>query len=79
MSALKQALCALEDPDADLRLQALAVLSELADPEALPEVVTCMQRDPDSRIQAAAAELARHLSAQLQDNPRDPFGQFRIS
>jgi len=74
-----QALSALNDPDPQQRLRALEALSALADPEALPEVVTCMQRDPEPRVQKTAAALARHLSAQLQDNPRDPFGQFRIS
>ncbi len=79
MSTLEQALAALEEADPEQRLQALNDLADLADSSILPTLVSCMQRDPDPVVQARAADLARFLSAQVTNNPRDPYGQFRIS
>lgn len=78
MSRLEQALAALQERDPEQRLAALAVLAELSDPDALPALVTCMQRDSDRRVRAASAQLSRQLSARLAASPRDPFAQFRI-
>lgn len=79
MPSLESAHRDLSDPDSQVRLRAIGVLQTLGSAEAIPWLVDLLKHDPEASVRERAAEASRWLAdpARL-DNPRDPYGQFRI-
>ncbi len=76
---LESAHQALLDPDSTVRLKAIESLQTLGSPEAIPWLVEVLKHDPEASVRERAAAASRWLSdPQRLDNPRDPYGQFRI-
>ncbi|PKL76161.1 MAG: hypothetical protein CVV27_11680 [Candidatus Melainabacteria bacterium HGW-Melainabacteria-1] len=75
----EQALSQLADSDPKHRMAALEAFAVLGSAEAIPLLVNCFKQDPDAEVRRRAAEVSRQLADPRRlDNPRDPYGQFRI-
>lgn len=55
----------LKDKSADVRLKAIAELSELADAEALAALETVVKSDPDTEVRKAAQQAGRDIYRKL--------------
>lgn len=76
--AWQQACAGLGAAEPGQRMAALDAFEALGSREAIPLLVDCLKHDPDEGVRRRAAEVSRRLADPARDNPRDPYGQFRI-